>query len=171
MTDHECGWQAGSKHMPPHRSSELPEYPLDPGLLVVHVTEKLMQTVGLVQLCTASSCHTLNPLKAPVNGLAFILYLGRVESTAGHQTVCLTVQILQAILKRGWKRAWIAWTSFLRVVPVEQSQSAVQSHSFYYESMFQWVYERESSTSWADISASSNWCFFRRLLTDAKSFP
>lgn len=29
----------------------------------------------------------------------------------------------------------------------------------------------ESNTSWADISASSSWCFFRRLLTDAKSFP
>lgn len=26
-------------------------------------------------------------------------------------------------------------------------------------------------TSWAEMSASSSWCFFSRLFTDARSFP
>jgi len=90
--------------MPPCQSLELPKYTLDPGLLIIHITEKLMQTVGLVQLCTAGSCHTLNPLEAPINGLTFILYLGCIESAAGHQTVSLTVQVLQTILEAWAKK-------------------------------------------------------------------
>lgn len=58
-----------------------------------------MQTVGLIQLCSAGSCHTLNSLKASINGLTFILYLGCIKSTAGHQTVSLTVQVLETILE------------------------------------------------------------------------
>lgn len=98
-TDYDCCQQAVSKHIPPHQSPENPKYTLDPGLLVIHITEKLMQAVGLGQLCTAGSCHALNPLKAPIDGLAFILYLGSIESAAGHQAVGLTVQILQTILE------------------------------------------------------------------------
>lgn len=103
-TAYECCQQAGSKHVPSCKSLELPQYALDPGLLVVHITEKLMQTVGLIQLCTAGSCHTLDPLKASINSLTFILHLGCIKSTAGHQTVSLTVQVFQTILETWVKR-------------------------------------------------------------------
>lgn len=95
------------------KSLELPKYALDPGLLVVHITEKLMQTVGLIQLCTAGSCHTLDPLKASINSLTFILHLGCIKSTAGHQTVSLTVQVFQTILEIWVKRCVNNIISFL----------------------------------------------------------
>lgn len=92
--------------MLPKQSLKLPKYTLDPGLLIIHITEKLMQTVGLVQLGTARSCHALNPLEASINGLTFILHLGCIKSTAGHQTVSLTVQVLQTILET-WVKACV----------------------------------------------------------------
>lgn len=62
-----------------------------------------MQAVGLVQLGAAGSCHALDPLEAPVYCFTFILYLGGIESTAGHQTVSLAVQVLQPILET-WRK-------------------------------------------------------------------
>lgn len=154
-----------------------------------------MQTVGLVQLCTAGSCHTLNPLKAPINGLTFILYLGCIKSTAGHQTVSLTVQVLQTILGTWMKKrvncldlisvcyvsikiitwllcrvtVFIKKTCFNKYMTAACIEAVSVEFANYYDLSSKT--KRESNTSWADISASSNWCFFRRLLTDAKSFP
>lgn len=77
---------------------EVPKHSLDPGLLIVHVTEELVQAVALVELGTAGAGHALDALEAPVDGLAFVLHLGRVKGTAGHQAVSLAVQVLQAVL-------------------------------------------------------------------------
>lgn len=79
-------------------SPEHPRHPLDPGLLVVHVAEELVQAVALVELGAAGAGHALDALEAPVDGLALVLHLGRVEGAAGHQTVSLAVQVLQAVL-------------------------------------------------------------------------
>lgn len=79
-------------------SPEVPQHSLDPGLLVVHVTEELVQAVALVELGAAGAGHALDALEAPVDGLAFVLHLGRVKGTAGHQAVSLAVQVLQAVL-------------------------------------------------------------------------
>lgn len=78
---------------------EFLKYILYPGLLIVHIPEELMQAVGLIQLCTASSCHALDPLEALINSVSLLLYLGGVKSTAGHQAVSLAIQVLQAILE------------------------------------------------------------------------
>lgn len=107
QTEH-C-WQADSKHiMPSCQSLKLPKYTLDPGLLIIHVTEELMQAVRLVELRTAGSCHALDSLEAPIYSFTFILYLGGIESTAGHQTVSLAVQVLQPILETWRKEVCIA---------------------------------------------------------------
>lgn len=75
-------------------------YTLDPGLLVVHVPEELVQAVGLVELGATRCGHALDALEAAVDGLTLVLHLGGVEGTAGHQAVSLAVQVLQAVL--GW---------------------------------------------------------------------
>lgn len=80
-------------------SPELPKHPLDPGLLIIHVPEELVQAVALIELGAAGAGHALDALEAPVDGLAFVLHLGRVKGTAGHQTVSLAVQVLQAVLE------------------------------------------------------------------------
>ena len=74
------------------------EHVLDPGLLVIHVPEELMQAMGLVQLGSPGGRHALDLLETTVDGIPLILYLGGVEGTAGRQAVCLAVQVLQAIL-------------------------------------------------------------------------
>lgn len=84
-------------------SPELPKHPLDPGLLIVHVTEELVQAVALIELGAAGAGHALDALEAPIDGLTFVLHLGSVKGTAGHQTVSLAVQVLQAVLDM-WER-------------------------------------------------------------------
>lgn len=59
-----------------------------------------MKAVGLVELCTAGCSHALDLGEASVHGIALVLHLGGVEGIAGHQAVCLTVKILQAILEK-----------------------------------------------------------------------
>ena len=77
---------------------------LDPGLLIIHVSEELVQAVGLAQLCSSGGCHVLDLLEATIDGVPFLFHLGGVEGTAGHQTVGLAVQVLQTILGQGDKR-------------------------------------------------------------------
>lgn len=93
-------------------STDIPEDPtvkarghvLDPGLLVIHVPEELVQAMGFIQLGSPGGCHALDLLETTVDGVPLVLYLGGVEGTAGHQAVCLAVQVLQAILGRGTQR-------------------------------------------------------------------
>lgn len=60
-----------------------------------------MQAVGLVQPGSPGGRHALDLLETAVDGVPLVLHLGGVEGTAGHQAVCLAVQVLQAILGRG----------------------------------------------------------------------
>lgn len=57
-----------------------------------------MQAMGFIQLGSPGGRHALDLLEAPVDGVPLVFYLGGVEGTAGHQAVCLAVQVLQAIL-------------------------------------------------------------------------
>lgn len=59
-----------------------------------------MQAMGLVQFGTAGGCHAFDPLETPIDSVTLVLYLGGVESTAGHQAVGLAVQVFQAVLEK-----------------------------------------------------------------------
>lgn len=59
-----------------------------------------MQAVRLVQLGAAGGCHVLDSLETSVDGIALVLHLGGVKSTAGHQAIGLAVEVLQAVLER-----------------------------------------------------------------------
>lgn len=76
---------------------------LDPGLLVIHVSEKLVQAMGLAQFCSSGGCHALDLLKASIDGVPLLFHLGGVEGTASHQAVSLAVQVLQTILGQAQK--------------------------------------------------------------------
>lgn len=74
------------------------EHLLDPGLLIIHVPEELVQAMGFIQLGSPGGCHALDLLETTIDGVPLVLHLGGVKGTAGHQAVCLAVQVLQAIL-------------------------------------------------------------------------
>jgi hypothetical protein len=58
----------------------------------------LVQAVGLAELGSPGGRHALDLLEAPVDGVPLLLHLGSVKGAAGHQAVCLAVQVFQAIL-------------------------------------------------------------------------
>lgn len=78
-----------------------PEHVLDPGLLVVHVPEELVQAMGFIQPGSPGGRHALDLLETTVDSVPLVFHSGGVEGTAGHQAVCLAVQVLQAILGQG----------------------------------------------------------------------
>ena len=80
------------------------QHALDPGLLVVHVPEELVQAVGLAQFRSSGGGHALDLLEASIDGVPLLFHLGGVEGTASHQAVSLAVQVLQTILGQGHKR-------------------------------------------------------------------
>lgn len=61
-----------------------PEHILDPGLLVVHVPEELVQAVRFVQPGSPGGCHTLDLLETTVDSVPLIFHSGGIEGAAGH---------------------------------------------------------------------------------------